>query len=198
MMIEPAIYGKNRTSVELLASVARSLFSAFPPTLAERSNKTGAVGVALKIQSRIRDILNKYLNHVADPSQFSLDFLWYACNCVNVMKSAMEPAPQGMQPVIHSLLKAMNRLAKDHNQQPQAALLSSKGPAKEAPTDADYSTGAWFMFHALSGKWHSQVNSLSRTCSSALCSFNCFFVQWPCPLRWFFQRTTASSSFQLW
>lgn len=58
-----------------------------------------------------------------------------------------------MHSVLGALLKAMNRIARDHNQHPQQALLSAKLPtAREVPTDAEYSTGAWFMYHALTGQ----------------------------------------------
>ena len=50
---------------------------------------------------------------------------------------------------MYSLLKAMNRFSKDHNQQPQAGLLFAKTAPREVPTDAEYSTGSWFIYHAL-------------------------------------------------
>lgn len=65
------------------------------------------------------------------------------------MGPAVQATSDSMQDIMFSLLKAMNRIAKDHNQQPQAALLACKGAPKESPTDADYSSGPWFMFHAL-------------------------------------------------
>jgi len=68
------------------------------------------------------------------------------------MKAAMQPSALGIQPVIHSLLKAMNQMAKDHNQQPQAGILSAKSASEEAPTNSEYGTGPWFMYHALSGE----------------------------------------------
>lgn len=60
MMIEPAIYSKHRAPVELLAAAARSLFVAYPPAsamLVRETDKTAAI--ALKIQHRIRDVLQK-------------------------------------------------------------------------------------------------------------------------------------------
>lgn len=72
-MIEPAMIGKNRTSVELLATVSQSLFNAFPPNLAEQSNQlaeshqpgeagqeqASSVLIALKLQARIKENLIK-------------------------------------------------------------------------------------------------------------------------------------------
>jgi len=74
-MIEPAMIGKNRTSVELLATVSQSLFNAFPPNLAEQSNQlaeshqpgeagqeqanSSSVLIALKLQARIKENLIK-------------------------------------------------------------------------------------------------------------------------------------------
>jgi hypothetical protein len=151
MMIEPAIYSKHRAPVELLAAASRSLFTAFPPSsTALLRESEGAAAFALKLQHRIREVLAKYLNHIADPAGFNADYFWFACNCVNVMKAVMEAAPDCMHEVLYSLLKAMNRIAKDHNQQPQVALLFAKtSTAREAPTDAEYSTGPWFMYNAL-------------------------------------------------
>jgi hypothetical protein len=151
MMIEPAIYSKHRAPVELLAAASRSLFTAFPPSSTALLRETeGAAAFALKLQHRIREVLAKYLNHIADPAGFNADYFWFACNCVNVMKASMQAAPDCMHEVLYSLLKAMNRIAKDHNQQPQAGLLFAKTSiAREAPTDAEYSTGPWFMFNAL-------------------------------------------------
>ena len=96
----------------------------------------------------------RYLNHIADPNiQFNTDMFWFGCNCVNVMKACMEVAPDSMQDVMYSLLKAMNRVAKEHNQHPQGGLLNCKSPPREVPTDAEYSTGTWFMYHALNSEW---------------------------------------------
>ncbi len=64
----------------------------------------------------------------------------------------MEVAPDSMQEVMYSLLKAMHRIAKEHNQQPQAGLLNCKTAPREVPTDNEYSTGAWFMYHALNSE----------------------------------------------
>ena len=160
-MIEPAIYSKHRAPVELLAAAGKSLFTAFPPiSTALLRGSDSASAVAYKIQQRIREVLAKYLNHIADPSAFTPDYFWFSCNCVNVIKSAMKAAPDGMHEVMYPLLKAMNRIAKDHNQQPQAGLLYAKPPAglREAPTDAEYSTGPWFMYHALNSELLAYIN----------------------------------------
>jgi len=148
------------TLTAISSQTLASFCSAFPPALAEQTDKSGAVGIAIKIQTRIRDVLMKSFNIMADPATFAAEYLWSVCNSVTVLKGAIQAAPDSMQAVIHSLLKAMNRLAKDHNAQPHGALLSNKGIPKEAPTDAEYSSGAWFMYHALQG------NCCLATCKS--------------------------------
>jgi transformation/transcription domain-associated protein len=67
------------------------------------------------------------------------------------MHEAMKAAPDCMKPLIGPLLRAMHRLAKEHNQSPTAGLLSAKPdqPARLQPTDATYGSGSWFMWHAL-------------------------------------------------
>ena len=150
-MIDPSIESKHRAPTELLAAAAKAIFTVFPPASLVPLREFDVVAdTVLKIQHRIREVLIKYLNHIAEPNApFGSDHFWYACNCVNVMKSCMEAAPDSMHDVMFALLRAMNRVAKDHNQQPTLALLSSKAPAREVPTDSEYSTGPWFMYHAL-------------------------------------------------
>jgi hypothetical protein len=68
------------------------------------------------------------------------------------MAAAMQASPDCMQSVMGALLKAMHRIAKEHNQQPHLALLTAKAVVpREVPTDSEYSTGAWFMYQALNG-----------------------------------------------
>ena len=64
----------------------------------------------------------------------------------------MQASPDCMNEVMYSLLKAMNRIAKDHNQQPNNGYLFAKSAPREVPADSEYSTGPWFMYHALNSK----------------------------------------------
>jgi hypothetical protein len=91
------------------------------------------------------------LTHIAEVEQFSLDVFWWACNCVRVMKAATEGSTSSMEKVLFPLLRAMNRIAKDHSKQPQVGLLSAKGPPQESLSNSEFGTGAWFMYHALAG-----------------------------------------------
>lgn len=163
MMIEPTIYSRHRAPVELLAIAANSLFTVFPPGTAV-ANAEGAPALAVNIQTRIIECLVKYLDHVADPSAFGAEYFWYSCNCVSIMKAAIKAAPDSMQGAMFSLLKAMNRLAKDHNQQPGSGILApAKGqPYREVPTNAEYSTGPWFMFNALNGMINFRVRIITN------------------------------------
>ena len=68
------------------------------------------------------------------------------------MKGATEGCPKSMEKVLYSLLRAVNRIAKEHSKQPQLGLLSAKGPPQETLTISEFGTGAWFMHHSLSGK----------------------------------------------
>lgn len=127
----------------------RSLCSAYPPSLLEKSLE-GAPATAARLQSKIIEIVNKYLNHIAEASVFQdPDFFWYACNCVNVLRAAVQACPQSMQASIFPLLRAMSRFAKEHSQQPKHGRLGPKYGPREEPADTEYSTGAWFMYHAL-------------------------------------------------
>lgn len=95
----------------------------------------------------------RYLTHIADPNSWNQDYFWFSCNCVNVMKASMQAAPDCMNEVMYSLLKAMNRIAKDHNQQPNNGYLFAKTNPREVPADSEYSTGPWFMYHALNSEF---------------------------------------------
>lgn len=88
---------------------------------------------------------------IIDVEQFTPDIFWYGCNCVRAMKGAEEGCPRSMEKVLFPLLRAMNRMAKEHSKQPQLGLLTAKGHAQESLTNAEYATGAWFIYHALSG-----------------------------------------------
>ena len=69
---------------------------------------------------------------------------------MKIIKAAIRAQPHSMDEVIPSLLKAMNRMAKDHNQQPQAGFLGNKGrTSRESPTENEYGSGSWFVYHAL-------------------------------------------------
>lgn len=97
------------------------------------------------------------------------------------MKAALEANPDCMQQLMLPMLKAMQRVAKDHNQNPQAGILLAKVSAprydnfllstgstaflrlygkygvllwlyREVPTEVEHGTGSWFMYHALNGK----------------------------------------------
>jgi hypothetical protein len=59
-----------------------------------------------------------------------------------------------MKALIGPLLRAMHRLAKEHNQAPAAGLLSAKAdqPAGLQPTEATHGSGSWFMWNALNGE----------------------------------------------
>jgi hypothetical protein len=76
-----------------------------------------------------------------------------------------------MQTAMAPMLKAMHRVAKEHNNQPGLGLLAAKTPAfREAPADSEYSSGAWFMYHALNGTMTFIIQSINRSareCSSA-------------------------------
>lgn len=69
---------------------------------------------------------------------------------MKLVEAGIRAQPRSMDEVIPSLLKAMNRMAKDHNQQPQAGLLGIKGStSRESPTENEYGSGSWFVYHAL-------------------------------------------------
>ena len=73
----------------------------------------------------------RYLTHIAEVDQFSTDIFWYACSCVKVIGGATESCPKSMDSVLLLLLRAMNRIAKEHSKQPQLGLLSAKGMPQE-------------------------------------------------------------------
>ena len=95
------------------------------------------------------NLLCRYLTHIAEVDQFSTDIFWYACSCVRVMGGATESCPKSMDSVLLLLLRAMNRIAKEHSKQPQLGLLSAKGMPQETLSNAEFGSGAWFMYHAL-------------------------------------------------
>lgn len=154
--------------------------SAFPSEIAQLGEKYSSV---VSIQNHILKVLAKYvdklaikfyfcvcktlfacrfLTHIAEVEQFSLDVFWWACNCVRVMKAATEGSASSMEKVLFPLLRAMNRIAKDHSKQPQVGLLSAKGPPQESLSNSEFGTGAWFMYHALAGMCHvDSVHALS-------------------------------------
>lgn len=65
------------------------------------------------------------------------------------MKGAVESSPKSMDSVLLLLLRAMNRIAKEHSKQPQLGLLSAKGMPQETLSNSEFGSGAWFMYHAL-------------------------------------------------
>lgn len=65
------------------------------------------------------------------------------------MKSIAEVSPNAMDKVLIYLLRAMNRIAKEHSKQPQLGLLSAKGMPLESLSNSEFGSGAWFMYYAL-------------------------------------------------
>lgn len=105
------------------------------------------------IQNHLLNVLHKFFTDVNEESfKFTPDSLWFACNCVRAMKGAIDGCANSMEKVLFLLLKTMNKLAKDHSKQPQLGLLSAKGPPQECLTNSEYGSGAWFIYHAMSGK----------------------------------------------
>ena len=132
------------------------------------------------------------MSHIAEVEQFSLDVFWWACNCVRVMKAATEGCGSSMEKVLFPLLRAMNRIAKDHSKQPQVGLLSAKGPPQESLSNSEFGTGAWFMYHALAGMYR----VLDR-CFSCYLTIHDYFLQLLFHLRWCFRLTIEKCFFQL-
>ena len=65
------------------------------------------------------------------------------------MKDACDASPKSMDGVLLLLLRAMNRIAKEHSKQPQLGLLSAKGMPQETLSNSEFGSGAWFIYHAL-------------------------------------------------
>ena len=85
-----------------------------------------------------------------------------------------------MKALIGPLLRAMHRLAKEHNQAPAAGLLSAKAdqPAGLQPTEATHGSGSWFMWNALNGE------ASGLTDMAAGCLAPCCLPDWlPCSYR---------------
>jgi transformation/transcription domain-associated protein len=153
LMIEPSIYNKNLNTIEPFSTAIRHFYAAFPDDLAATDaaslTSPGATVEAADVKKHFVKTLEKYLTHISEVEQFSTDVFWFACNCVRVMKGATESSPRSMDEVLLLLLRAMNRVAKEHSKQPQLGLLSSKGMPQESLSNAEFGSGAWFMYHAL-------------------------------------------------
>ena len=158
IMIEPTMSmgGRYKMPVDLLAGAVKKLFAAFPPqesAIIAKSdlNSHETFNTAHKVQLRVHEILNKFLMALADPNNALVpDLLGFNCAALAIFRGGMEGHPAAMKPIMGSFLKAMHRVARDHNSNPATQLLSSKsGQARMACTDADYGSGAWFMYHAL-------------------------------------------------
>ncbi|PRW20618.1 transformation transcription domain-associated [Chlorella sorokiniana] len=125
-----------------------------PPSNAGAADqpKAAVPDLASKLHMRLQEYINRVLASLSDASRaLHVDGFAAGCNCLVVMHEAMKAAPDCMKPLIGPLLRAMHRLAKEHNQSPTAGLLSAKPdqPARLQPTDATYGSGSWFMWHAL-------------------------------------------------
>ena len=152
LMIEPSIYSKNLSIIEPLSTAIRHFYLAFPNDLRANDpalSPTTTLTATASVQRHFIKILEKYLTHIAEVEQINADVFWYACNCVKVMKGATEASPRSMDEVLLLLLRAMNRVAKEHSKQPQLGLLSSKGMPQESLSNSEFGSGAWFMYHAL-------------------------------------------------
>ena len=153
LMIEPSIYHKNLNTIEPLATAMQHFYAAYPDKSLASANPSTLAGPALhaaEIQRQFVKTLAKYLTHIVEVEQFSSDVFWFACNCVRVMKGATEASPGSMDEVLLLLLRAMNRIAKEHSKHPHNGLLSVKGMPQESLSNAEFGSGAWFMYHALS------------------------------------------------
>ncbi|KAL4854024.1 Transcription-associated protein 1 [Chlorella vulgaris] len=89
------------------------------------------------------------LSDVAQP--LHVDAFAPGCNSLVIMQETMKANPDCMKPLIGPLLRAMHRLAKEHNQAPALGLLSAKAdqPAGLHPSKATHGSGSWFMCNSL-------------------------------------------------
>ncbi|KAL4439666.1 hypothetical protein ABPG75_002667 [Micractinium tetrahymenae] len=152
IMLEPALVSPSPAPVRLLSSVMRRLVSLFPLMPPSEQPKSTAADLAGKLQVRLQEYINRVLAGLSDPSKpLVVDAFAPGCNCLVVMQETMKVDPDCMKPLIGPLLRAMHRLAKEHNQAPAAGLLSAKAdqPAGLRPTEAAHGSGSWFMWNAL-------------------------------------------------
>jgi transformation/transcription domain-associated protein len=153
IMLEPALISLSPAPLHLLSSVMQRLVSRFGAlTMTSQQARTPAAELAHKLQLRLQEYVNRVLMTLADASQaLQAESFAPACNCLMLMRDSMKVEPDCMKPLIGPLLRAMHRLAKEHNQAPSLGLLSAKidQPACLQPTMATHGSGSWFMWHAL-------------------------------------------------
>lgn len=66
LMIEPSIYGKNSSTIELVASATKFFFAAFPSDLTKVPETGNPLAVAaVNIQRQLLRVLSKYVNEIA-------------------------------------------------------------------------------------------------------------------------------------
>lgn len=127
------------------------------------------------------------------------EYFLYACNCLSIMRAVIEANPDSMQLLMLPLVKSMQRVAKDHNQNPQAGILLAKvSMPREVPSELEHGSGSWFMYHALNGNMLNIGQSLCLLLYCAFLTLAYFVLQLLCLPHFSFQLIIASCSCQPW
>lgn len=106
MMLEPALGSRtSKVPATLLAKCISLLVSRYHSSESAPLEVDGAQQLVQRLLTRTSEVINKFLAAVADPSQTLVpELLAYACNCLLVMKAAIEVGIVGVFVVIGSMV----------------------------------------------------------------------------------------------
>ncbi len=139
-MVDHAFASSHRSVVELMCTVLGRMYAAFPLPVPEGQARSQA---ATAVQSRVHELLHKYLTHAGDPAtQLVPVLLTGLANAIAVLDAIAVGAPEYARIHVGALVRVLNRFAREHAA-PGSLILTMAQPAPGAPPRANLAEPEW-------------------------------------------------------